>query len=59
MSEFFSIFSSPEGKALLLALIPVVASVLAAILPDGHPVMKVVNAVALNVGKAKNDPNVQ
>ena len=35
------------------------ASILSALLPDGHPLMKIINAIAVNVGKAKNDPGAQ
>lgn len=50
------------GGALVGVLGPMTVtacSIIAAVLPDGSKAMKLTNAVALNVGKAKNDPGVQ
>ena len=48
-----------ENWELIIPVIVSVASLLAAVLPDDSGVMKVVNWLALNVGKAKNDPDAQ
>ena len=45
--------------ALAAAFLVPLASLAAAIFPDGHPVMKAINFVALNFGKAKNDSRAQ
>lgn len=41
------------------ALLVPISSILAAIFPDDHAVMKIVNFFAINLGKAKNDPGAQ
>ncbi len=51
--------SQPENAALVGALAVAVSSLLSAVLPDGHMLMKIINALALNFGKAKNDAAVQ
>jgi len=48
-----------ENWELIAAFIVPISSLMSAFLPDGHWSMKVVNWMALNVLKAKNDPNSQ
>lgn len=50
---------TPENLAILGAFVVAGASLLAAVLPDDSGIMKFVNWIALNVGKAKNDPAAQ
>lgn len=50
---------APNWLALAAALIVPICGLIAAALPDGHWAMKIVNMVALNFGKAKNDSRAQ
>ncbi len=51
--------SDPTNLALVGGVAVAVASLLSTILPDGSMLMKLINAVALNFGKAKNDTSAQ
>lgn len=58
MDEFVSGF---KGGPEIVALIVAIASVISAFVPDSKlpgPVAKVLNYLAFNVNKAKNDPSV-
>ena len=44
---------------LIAALVVPASALLAATVPDGHWSMKLINLLALNVGKARNDPKSQ
>ena len=48
-----------ENWELIAAFIVPIASLMSAFLPDGHWTMKLINALALNILKAKNDPAEQ
>ncbi len=48
--------AQPENMALVTGIVVAVSSLLSAVLPDGSFLLKVINMLALNVGKAKNDP---
>jgi hypothetical protein len=50
----------PENWQLIAAaLVPLVASIIAALVPDGHWLMKGINFLAVNKGMASNDPSKQ
>ncbi len=59
MAELIAWFSSPQGVTVLALLVPLVCSIATAVLPSGSPLMKVVDVLALSVGRAKNDPEAQ
>lgn len=48
-----------ENWELIAGLIIPICALASALIPDGHWSMKIVNAIALNVGKAANDPQKQ
>lgn len=50
---------TPENLALAAGAFIAIASLLSSILPDDSGLMRIVNLIALNVGKAKNDPGAQ
>lgn len=45
--------------AIIAAAVPALASICSIYLPSGSKTMKVIDALALNLGKAKNDPGAQ
>ena len=59
MAAVIEWFTSPQGVAVLALLVPFVSSLAAVFFKDNEGVMKVVNLLALNVGKAKNDASAQ
>ena len=48
-----------ENLASLGAIVVAIASILSSVLPDDSGIMRFVNILAINVGKAKNDPGSQ
>ncbi len=50
---------TPENVALIGTVVVAVSSLLSTLIPDGSMLMKILNALALNFGKAKNDSRVQ
>jgi len=56
MAEFIS---DPQNQIMIAMGATVLSSIASSVLPDGHWLMKVVNVVALNVGKASNDSHKQ
>ena len=59
MTDLIGWFSSEQGMAALALAVPFICSIAAALFPDNTHIMRIVNFLALNVGRAKNDESAQ